>query len=504
MKRLHAELALVFSLSFVVRIILFYPSFVQGGDLGQFATFVREMNLNGSLIPSSNSLYFPGTQYIYPPLSFLLTNGITSVIYAQFNPYGVMKTLLILGAAASSGTATLIYGLSRSGSVSVKNFICGAVVVFFTPDLYALSWGGDPSVIGEFLFILFLTFLLQRKPGKERWIIGSSLTLILIAFTHDLTWFFAILALLVLTIYDLTKNGPVLALRDIIPLASGLLAGLIWWLPRVAFVLDALGASGSSGYGSLNPVSSAQTYLIAFLPFAFAIVSMAVYSLYRSNIKLSKIKWDPFVLAMFSSFIFLIFLPKSPTLAARILYFGIITSTIVVMRMFADTSGPVGGKRPAGYGKGKLALPILILVVIVAATLPLQFANAHSSTNYYKSGYYQYDPELLTWGETHLDNGTVVAPNIGNYIAAVDGAPVIVYGNFLVGGTQIMQRDIGIQIVTNPASSSSLQYLSEYDITYVVVSTSYLNSSNTTFPGSLYSEIYSDNYYVVEMYKGTG
>lgn len=503
MKKSLAELLLVFSLSLFLRIMIFYPSFIQGGDLGQFTTFAREMSIYGG-VPATNSIYFPGTQYVYPPFVFLAAGWISSLLARSFDPIVAMRTLLVFGALASSGTAVIIYGISRSTENRSKNLIIGLVTIFFMPDLYALSWGGDPFLVGEFFLFLLLASLLRRGDNDYKWMLFSSFAVAMIALSHDLTWFFAMLCLLLVAIYDIVRSGKIQMLKDIVPLISGLAVGLAWWIPRFRFVYDAFSVTASTGYGELTPISSAIPFLIAFVPFAIAVIAIAFYALFRSDIKLSREKWDPFVIALMASLIFVAFATKSATLAGRILFFGIVLGAVVVLRLFSRTSGPSQpANRRLKLGNYRVTLFAVILAVIVVATIPIQVSNATGSISHYKTGYYQYDPTLLAWGESNLTGGTVIAPNIGNYISAVDGVPVIVYGNFLVGGTQISQRNAGTYVVTNPGSPMSLQYISQYNISYLVLPQSYMEKNSSAFSTSLYNQVFSDQYYTVLEYIGS-
>ncbi|HKJ97180.1 MAG TPA: hypothetical protein VJ944_05520 [Thermoplasmataceae archaeon] len=504
MRRALIETLAIFVTSLSVRLLIFYPTFIQGGDLGQFATFVREIHIAG-WIPAANVLYFPGTAYIYPPLLFLIVNSLNALFHPAFAPHLVMAELLAVAATASSLTASIIYYAARNNKSALKNLIIGAVAVFFMPDLYGLSWGGDPFIFGEFLFIALLYTLSKRSISGWTWILWSSIAAVLLALSHDLTWFFSMLAFLVLLIYDATRKDLNLILRELMPFFSALVVGLIWWLPRIRFVYDAFFVTESSGYGSYIPLSTAGSYLMVFIPFALSVIAIAFYTLYKSDIRLSKVKWDPFIIALVASLIFIPFIFKSTTLGGRIMYYTIILGTIVVLRLFSATSGPVLKRVATGKGRNsasRLAIAILLGVVLVA--VPFQAGIAAGSVSHYKSGYYQYDAQLLAWGEKNLSNGIVIAPNIGNYISSVDGVPVIVYGNFLVGGSQIDLRNAATYIVMNPANQTSANYIHEYGIKYIVVTQEFLASqaSSGYFPSGMYKEVFSDKYYVVEQYTG--
>lgn len=504
MRKDWIEGLVIFVAAFAVRIMIFYPSFIQGGDLGQFTTFAREIQAIGG-VPAVNSLYFPGTEFIYPPLLFLMTYLVNAPFFSAFNATLVMHELLVIASLASSLTAVVIYYISRSSETRTKNLVVGTVAVFFMPDLYALSWGGDPFMVGEFLFISTLYLFSVRKPGKYGWVALSSVTMILLAFSHDLTWFFSMFAFLILLVYDLVKKNNRILVMELVPFVISLVAGMIWWVPRLAFLYHAFFITEAAGYGLYTPIGAVFNYVLVFIPFAVAVGILAFYSLFRSNIVLTKVKWDPFIVALVASAVFIVFMFKSETLGSRIMYFSIIFVTIVVLGFFRDSTGPHFRKSRSTKGR-KIAgsTAALVIMLIIMLTVPFQVAFAVNSVDHYKSGYYQYDQELLDWGQTHFVNGTVVAPNVGNYIASVDGAPVIIYGNFLVGASQIKYRNAAASIILNPGNQTSVNYINQYGIRYIVISTSFADnlSLNNHFPPAMYRTIFSDKYYYVEEYIG--
>ena len=55
----------IFIAALIVRTIIFYGTKVPTGDAGEFATFEREIYLNNGMVPAFNSVYYPGSLYIY-------------------------------------------------------------------------------------------------------------------------------------------------------------------------------------------------------------------------------------------------------------------------------------------------------------------------------------------------------------------------------------------------------------------------------------------------------
>ena len=91
-----------------------------------------------------------------------------------------------------------------------------------------------------------------------------------------------------------------------------------------------------------------------------------------------------------------------------------------------------------------------------------------------------------------------MAPYIGQYLSAEDGTHVIMYTGFIVGPKQIQERNAAIWIVINPGSSE--MNISKYNIGYVIIPSSWENSTVNGYHISLYRYfqlVYSDPYYSI-------
>jgi len=151
---------IIFILASVARSVIFLKAGFPTGDVGQFASFVKEFQLNGGYIPATNVLYYPGSEYIYPPLIFL---GISS-----FN--------LLIGNLIHIGSSTAIYELFYLAVVVsslqaifltlyLKKFqnrneflLSAGILIFFDASLYEISWGGYPDITATFFLIIMLIF----------------------------------------------------------------------------------------------------------------------------------------------------------------------------------------------------------------------------------------------------------------------------------------------------------------------------------------------------------
>ena len=128
------EILAIFFISLLVRIIIFIPGKLPTGDVSEYATFVREIAQNGGAIPSINTLYFPGTLYIYPPALFLLTYvvsmGFSGIIPA--GGYTSIYLLFIITAIFSSMDSAFIYWMVRKDHENFRNLVSAMFVIFFS------------------------------------------------------------------------------------------------------------------------------------------------------------------------------------------------------------------------------------------------------------------------------------------------------------------------------------------------------------------------------------
>lgn len=502
------DVFIVLALSFLVRLLIFYPAFIPTGDAAQFAIFVKEITMNGGLVPSTNVLYFPGSTYIYPPLLFIIVHYVNAIYStsAASNGLTIMRELLIVAAGASSLTAAFIYASLKGRTHGLLKVVTATVMIFFTPDLYALAWGGYPYLVAELFMILLIFVLIKRDENRYSWVLFAGILYALIALTHDLTFFFFSLSFVVIILADLLKKRFKVAGLETLSFMAGASIGIYWWIPRVHFVMDAIGLEQSSGSGLLTSVSAPPTYVVPFLLFAVIILIILAVGIATSREIRPRLILDPLTLSLLSSIVFIVFIFKDATLSARIFYYAIVLFSIVVLRDLPEYVKDAKSTKRKGDKKIRKAVTT-ILVIFVLASVPFQAANSAASIHYYSTGDFRYDQALIKWGSSNFGNKTVVAPHIGNYIAANDGVPVIVYGDFLVGSAQISQRNAATGIITDSGGLSALQNMTKYNVGYVVVKNSLFNSTvdgkRITFGLPYYTVVYRDQYYTVEKFTGT-
>ncbi len=471
----RAVLLLVLLCSVVFRIAIFYPRFFPNVDAAEFATFVREISMNSGMVPHSNAIYFPGSRYIYPPLLFLFTYYVDIPVRALLpgNNFVGIYTLLAIAIASGAVMNYVIYRNVAKDDSSYSKILAFTVPVFFGVDIYALTWGGFPYIVDSMFFVLLL-FLLDKETWKSRDYAYAVLLSVAIPLTHDLTWFVMAGSMLVIIIFNAIKRRNIMVRRSLLVLSVTAAVGLAWWLPRLNFLLGVISLNQASGAGILSPVGSGALTVALAVPYAIPIIFLVLLELLGS-LKAGRLeKVDSFTLVLATTGAGLVFLLKDPVLTARIVLYSYTMLMIIVLKNI-HTVLPLKDIKFRGKEIRKAAKAAAILFVVIG--IPSQFFIGTVSSGYYSSGGFSYDQGLVSWASENVHNGTIAAPEIGNYISAVAGSQVIIYSGFLVGTHQIEQRNAVIQLLLHPDNQSTQFNVSKYNIRYLVISNSMVNST---------------------------
>ena len=207
-RRVVLYAAIIFIVAFASRSIIFLRAGFPTGDAGQFATFVSEFERNGGWVPATNTLYYPGSTYIYPPLIFLSLSFINLMLghFIHLPAYTSIYELFYLAIAVSSIQTLFLALYFRKFQNRVEFLLTAGLLILFDASLYEMSWGGYPDIIATFFMIVMLYFVDQRGKNK-RWLPYASILFILIAYTHDLTYFYSLLVVAGIILFDLIKRN---------------------------------------------------------------------------------------------------------------------------------------------------------------------------------------------------------------------------------------------------------------------------------------------------------
>lgn len=495
MGNFRLQIFTVFLLSLAARLVVFFYFVVPPGDSAEFGTFVREIAANGGFVPSTNTLYFPGSPYIYPPLLFLATYWLGLLVSPIVGTGGILnlQIIFLIAVAFSSLTSSLIYWFLGPPRRKLDLLLRMILLSFFSADLFALTWGGLPYIVSEFFFVLVLVSFMKRG-SRSQWMWIAAASVALIAFLHDLTYFVTVYVVLVFLVFDLVRKDYPAVKRTLIPVVIGGIAGVIWWLPRIQFIVSALTTRVSSSSGPIVQGSSAfSSYSGLVLPL-IVLVILIFLELNGSRISGEKIKIDYIHVALISSAVAVVFLFLNPAVTAR---YALYSLDILMIGLLLGTQFILPQE---GHNKhGRLAAVLLATVLVL---VPVQFLAIEDSARFYTSSGYSYDSGIVSWAEKSHINGTVIAPYpMGDYLSSIDGVKVIPYDGYYYGVREISLMSGAAGVIMNSTSNQSLTFVKENGIDYIVVQNTLINSSisnhRITFPYPDYKLVISSDYYTV-------
>lgn len=520
--------AIIIALAVRTLVISSSPTFILGGDTPGYVAFTREIIQNGLFIPGLNSLHFPGSFWVYPPLlPYFWSMLIKAFGDSTFTPFYVIE---ISGMVIDSLVIIPLFLTARTVFGSKVAIISAFMYTVYIPDLYALTWGGVPQLFATFLFAfaIYFTVRISRDESRSRRdAVLLGLVLIVLTFTHDLTIFVMLFSLTMIVIASAflmkvrlkTFRPNKVHLHSIITkvplsIAIAVPALLIWYIPRYWWIIDA----GAPYINANLPIvfSSSLTlpqiiyqgidgYLspLGFAIFLIPLMSYSVYLVTKSHFEKSGI------LLAFMSFPVLMSIIDfhDPTIVARMGYYSFLPSVMItsygIFSIYEKYrySKEVNASSPANPVKRSrktiavaLAVP-LILISSLGVT-----ANMQSHTFY--NSYLNVEPNqvidysALGWIHSNLPQNSTFASfgELGYYIMGYDGNPTLVYQNlkYLTQPVEWNESIAAYNLVYRPDMNVTQTegLISQYNVSYVT------SMTGVSVP-SFYKEVYSSHNMVI-------
>lgn len=525
--------AILIALAVRTLVISSSPTFILGGDTPGYVAFTKEIISNGLMIPGLNSLHFPGSFWVYPPLLPYFWSLLVKMIgTSTFTPFYVIE---ISGMVVDSlviiplfMTAKLVFG-RRTAIISAFIF------TVYLPDLYALTWGGVPQLFATFLFatVIYFAVRISKEEGdNKRNAVFLGITLTVLTFTHDLTIFVMLFSLILLSVMSaiLLKfkfkglNPNYAHLRSIvykIPMAIliAVPALLVWYIPRYWWIIDAgapyintsLPFVVSNNTNLLSLIYQGVNGYLSPLGFAIFLIPLLIYS-FRISIKQQFEKSG--VLLAFTLFPVAMSILDfhDPTIVARMGYYSFLPGTIITAFGITYLYDRYGGKLKSlrkenivsWKQNGKTVTAALVVPLLLVSALGVS-ANMSSHTFY--NSYVDAQPNqiidysALGWIHSNLPKNSTFASfgEFGYYIMGYDGNPTLVYQNlkYLTQPVEWNESIAAYNLVYRPAYNTSLTQglISKYNISYVT------SMNGVTVP-SFYKEVYSNENMTIYFVRG--
>lgn len=490
----HGSLFLfsLFLLSLLLRFIVLssFPSFIPTSDSGQWIALSREIRQSSLLIPATNSIHYPGSLWIYPPvvpyllalISFTAGNSGLGMFYVTGSLIVIFESLIIFP----------LYYAVKTISGFRSAILSSSIFVGFPPFLYLISWTALPQIVAFLVLsciIYVLSVISDRGTSTRKQVIVVSLLSFLLVFVHDLTAFVYAMTMFVLTaIYGFTgkeENPRRSALLKIfvISLIWTLIGLLIWYIPRLEWISQFTTLTSSSGVsGNLFSVIK-QDAIGLSQPLAiynmFSYASIILFILYILFVYLLVVRYR---------------LKKSPILTISIVFLAVVVIaipfTILFVRLsyfilfmyifIASVAVPkllsrnTDSSRRNVNAKRIFAVLMIVFIVLYSAWGVIFSYHAHS---YYLSNSFNDQEQSLDaakWIYMNVNHNDVIAASggLGVFIMGYSGNPVIDYQNasFLSQSSEVNESNCAYVLIYNPLgeTSNTMKIISYYNVSIVI------------------------------------
>ncbi len=502
---------LAFFIAIGLRLIVLFSSrpFILGGDSFSYVALSAEISRNSYLVPFTNTIHYPGSEFIFPPI----VPYVLSPFVAVFGTFDTVALLTAVDIFLGSLPVFLVSIITTKLKGKNAGIISGFIYATFPPFIYLNTWGDTAQVLGFVLFLLLLLCVVEviRTPGTVRIQYAGIFLLLLLGYVHDLTFFFAVFFLVItivaLSIWNKISHEKAIRISPLLLiLAGGGVPGSLWYIVHPAWLSFLVGGfiSGNS-HGSTFSASSlagsiAQVFAIPFgyfyLSFLFfALLAVAWFYMHWTGWRKDEIPIDALLLA---SVIPLFFLLSNSVLFSRFLYFTALGYSFAGSILLAG----ILSYRGHGLSKPRRNIRVIMkiaVVLVIAMYLSLSVVINEQAHSYYANGEgsgssFAANVALSEWIASNDPNRQAVAApqQIGFVIMAYAQLPVLVNENstLLTQNKEVLESEAAGELISLPANITLVNQLArEYSIIYVV--------SNMTSSTSLFRPVFSNSFYTV-------
>ncbi len=512
-------LLLLFALSVFTSIVVISssPFGYFSGDLQTYLSLGREIAANGMLVPSANSIHYPGSAWVYPPV----VPEITAIFYLISPAYAIyiLSGFSIFIVAA---TSIPIFYLTRNLFGKESGALAGLAYSLYFPSIYEETWGGLPQLVALLLILVLLSLITSHDSivlGRRRIALIASISFV-VPFIHDLSSIILLASLVVVvagTLVSGLKDRRVL-LRTVISVIAMAVGVAIWYLPRLWWVIDSVFPSKNSVYSALvsmlpiytsshSVLSSIQSLrqpsaILAIVPLGWALiiilfivsVACAFYYLARRDILIML----PLLLVPVFLMIYNIF---NPVLLVRLSYFVYLYSFILLSPFFLKISKKMLKILFVPHGKRSVAPPLILAVIVILSSVG---GIAYERTSHTYFGLIGSNAENNSYGliaaqalASAYSSGVVAASGqIGFVLMGEFGIPVAEYQPlaYLTQPVEWKESAAAYVLIFTPDlnTSNTLNLIGQFNVTYVVMDT----MVGTPVP-PFYHLIYENDFYTV-------
>jgi|GEM_PF-6604587 hypothetical protein len=500
---------IAFFVAVILRLIVLFSSrpYIYGGDSYSYIALSSEISTNHYLIPFTNLIHYPGSEYIFPPVVPYFLSLFTSFL-STFNMLVLLTSIDILLGSIPVFLVTLVterLGGRNSGIVS--GFVYGTFPAF----IYLDTWGDIAQLLGIVLILLLLLLVVRMLNNEDsgRASLLAIVILAVMAFTHDLSFFFSLL-FIIISIFAvgiwraLSGHRSKAFLYLILTLVAGGMIGSTWYLIHAAWISFLFGGSFSKSFKvtvNAGIISSSISPLFA-VPYGFSILSFAFFGLLLiSWVYIHMVGWskDRIIIdaLLGASIIPAIVFLSNPVLFSRFIYFASLGYSIAGSILLADILSYEKKKSSIRLKRFQLIVKVTV-VLIIAMYLTLSIPINSEAHSYYADGggpgnTFSQNVLLSEWIAAHDSGYAVAAPQqIGFMIMAYAKVPVLVGENtsLLTQKVEVSESIAASELINLPTNASLVREISsEYSIRYVV--------SNELNASYIFKPVFSNSFYTV-------
>ncbi len=496
-----------------IRVFILYAAhpYFFGGDLYTYIVFSHEIAANAYALPHTNTIHFPGSAWVFPPL----IPYIVALLYSG-HPIAQLYLLTWIEIFLSSLTVIPLIHLSRKVSGEATALVTGLIYATFPGFIYLCLWGDLAQVAALLMFAALLNplYSILTRPSLKSVTYAVALS-ILVGITHDLTFFVVVFLEFILLVYALISHFArnSLSRQSLISVVTvflvGSIVGGIWYFFHYTWIVSTI-LGGGNFLGTSSSFSSIyNNVMLAIatengLPYGYFFLSFAIFFLLAISVVYTHHSLKGAKVFLLDALVLIALIPmilvlRDAVLVSRFMYFLYIPYTLfggVFLYFVLSARTHSRALKPFLY--------LLKTVAIVGIALYLSFAVIAASTahSYYIAGHdgtFADEQNISSWIESHIGtNETVAAPQaVGFSLMALGNLPVLVSENtsLLSQQLEINQSEAATTMILDSFNSGSVHYYASlYNIEYIV--------SNLTLYPAYYSPEYKSGNYTVFQYTG--
>lgn len=507
--------------AFLVRILIVsnHPQFITGGDSGIYATLTKELINSNFIPPAKNSLEYPSSPFIYSPILLEIFGMIYYAVSrlpissVQADPLLIFHIQLFFSILVSSLTTIPLYYLIKRMFDSSTAAAIGALFwIIFIPALYFLAWSAYTSIWGMFLLVILLALLVGEISNlKTALIIGGLFALI--GLSHDLDGLVAGLILVAYAVLLYSREASrAKSKRVILSIITGLAGISLWYIPKASYFLALPKVASSTGPSNITSIIAAiQAAWDPLLEWGVFLVLGSTLMIFvgrfiiRNGLLPKDQEGRDFAYVLFFvPIVIILFSIGDIVVLARLQYYVYLSALILCPGALSYIAVRIGNlstmKRHLRFKKPLVGLVLVFMICLLAAiSFPAILTSAQEAHTWYANDApndHIVDLPALVWMKTHFDPGlTVVAEGweTGTWISSFVNDPVLIAQppQYLSQTSEIAESNAAFQIIQYPDSQSALNYMSSYNVSYIVVP-SKSSDANLTALTLSFSQLYND------------